>query len=200
MTRKSVLKCLEDKSLPPSSKKVVDALFEFLGYSQSHDRQNFVHKVSSGMINFGTHLKNLDLKKISSGNYFKARRSLRSINEKSLESENEVAHAVFIWLWDVVELDTSSSSHHAEEGKKEETHQAHQSENQSRPEYSYSNDSPVIREEATSGSLKSFDNYLKPTLMKDESSESPVKHQLAKDESTISQGNGLHDWGSLGNR
>lgn len=198
LSRKEVIEFIDKKTFSVSAQKVVDALYAFIGYTEDHDVRNFKQKIKSGMIDFVSHLKNLNLEKVSNSNYFKARRALRNLREEDIESEGKVVHALFKWFCAVLEIDPnkSESQKHYEEEKRIEFADESQQEVHQEDSH-FGSETPVVKEESPVKFNTKSGAYLGPTLSKDDSIEIPAKQTLAKDESTFSR-TGPQDWQNLG--
>lgn len=136
------------------------------------------------MVSLLPHLKSLNLKKTPSSLYFKTRRALRNLNSKQIASEDAVAHAVYNWLCEVVEVEGTEG---IEDSKYEFRHESRDSK--------YGSETPLVKDEEPS-KVSSFNEYLQPTLGREQSEESPEKQLLARDESAMSPG-GPRTWETL---
>lgn len=174
------------------SENVLNALFEFLDLTTEKQIDEFKQNVKEGKIDLVGYIENYDLSDVRSGNFLKLRRTLRSIDGKSIESEGPLTKATYLWLLDVANVSSS------EEQKADSLNGKGQ-------DSAYGSESPLVKEEAAKSlnqSSKEFEVYLHPSLRKEDSVESPikqapVKEELLRDISTASKG-GPQNWESLG--
>jgi hypothetical protein len=167
----------------------MNCLYQFLDLNEDHDIKNFKQKVLSGMVNFIDYLTTLRIDQISNGNFLKAKRAIRNLNEGRIRKENIVAYAVYLWFCEI--LDLQSNSYPTE--YVDESLEFHQSEDEERK---YGSNMPIVREESASTSNKLME-YLEPTLVREKSEEEPPKQLLTRIESNISTG-GPQSWDMLG--